>query len=487
MSVIQKTAEIEAKFAKIYEIDLKALRKDAKALITYTKKIPGNINQSPPAITLLTSATIVFAPRLEADIDASAIPLDPRLLVRQIEANLDEAAKLVQACQMARERYGDLAKTRSDVKFKGEEFLRLDKVHQLEIDSGLYTLPWLEATDEVRGLEVAIKHASEQEAVIRELFGEPSAGRPFSSLLEEGRIRQNISDNAFITRNTANKNPDDVEVRATEAATFRGFIECAAWLERWNGISASLGQLKAKLEAGKRKAEYLHLDDGFKNQRRNINRDLALLQLQEHTEAGSELNYDERLKAYKAIYLANLLPLVERAMVIETGLRDHYGIDLAIGKLESGSILDRIAVWLIEVQDKTSKWRRTQRLTVTQFVSAVQVDSSGDVFTVDFDVNEAQLPIGSLLRGANFEFVGNQAIPVTIILTPPDDAAAGAHANPLQFGRVCPVAPNLDLRPQHVDLFWNRSGIGTWKIKGVCPGGAGAIQSLILYIWTLSS
>lgn len=353
----------------------------------------------------------------------------------------------------------------------------------------MYQLPWQEAHDEGIGLDAAIKQVNEQQNIPQELLGELTNDKRYSKLLTEAKIDSNIEDNAFIAENTANNKQDDVLTKARSTYNSRGYIELAAWQETLAGAKANFAQLTSKLTTAQRKEKYLRLDEGFKLQRRNISRQLAWLQIAEHCRIGSELNFDERLKQRKALFEANIGPLVERALVIEKGVKDIYGISLPLGMLETGKILDRISIWLVNVTDAVSKWKRNQRLSVVQLVSAadVETNSANGTLKAQFSVSPSDMPdAGALLRGANFEFVGDCKIPLNLNVSPPDAAALGASGRPLRFGRVCPVAPDLDLRPQHSDVFWNGSATGVWSVSGTYSSSAGSVGRLLMYLWVVS-
>lgn len=288
-------------------------------------------------------------------------------------------------------------------------------------------MPWQEADDEGRGLDSAIVEVTRQQKIADEVLGDRADGDKYQALLSDARIQTNIADNAFIMKSTANIAHDEVGIRGAQTSTVRGYMELATWQETQAAAKSNLAQLSAKRTKTGRKEEYLRLDEGFKLQRSNISRQLAWLQIAEHCRVGSELNFDERLSQYKRLFEANVVPLVQRARLIEKGLRDVYGITLPLGLLETGTILDRIGVWLVTASDAISKWKRTQRLSVLQFVSSEipELDLKRGMFSTQFSVTSGDLPqTASLLRGLNFEFVGNSQIPIALDVSPPSRCGA---------------------------------------------------------------
>jgi len=202
----------------------------------------------------------------------------------------------------------------------------------------------------------------------------------------------------------------------------------------------AVAQLNSKLSIAKNKEKYFRKDENFKLERAFISRELAWLQIAEHCRPGSELNYDERLRATKALFDQNLRPLIERAVVVNEGLKRIYGIDLPLGDLPTGCILDQVAAWLVKVSETLSKWKRTQRLTIVQIggMDKVTIAADGKSFETVFTVDDSSLPgTDALLRGVNFEFVGDSRVPISASVIPPTGVVLGGNTGPLRFGRVC--------------------------------------------------
>ena len=91
------------------------------------------------------------------------------------------------------------------------------------------------------------------------------------------------------------------------------------------------------------------------------------------------------------------------------------------------------------------------------------------------------------MRGIGFEYVGQNQLPVTLKVFPSPNAALGdSGPSSLILGRIYPIAPNLDMKPQHADALWNGSPIGTWKVEGEFDLHAGTIDRIIMHVWTAS-
>jgi hypothetical protein len=477
-----QTSTIKSAFAERYNLDLAGIRKDAAALKTAVQS-PDPANQQSAGACYTYDGHQALVPDLET-LDHAEVKYDSRFSERQIEANVDEATKLSQTCLSLRAQYGELARHRNETRFKGEEFVRLDAVHIQEIEAGLYKLPWQEATDERTGLEEALVHAQKQRAIPQEMLKEPPGEYRYSGLLSDAVVVGNVATNAFITRNVANSMKEQVGQAATQTMQYRSGIELATWHETLASSEVANAQLNAKLATARRKEAYLTKDEKFRLHRAEISRQLAWLQIGEHCRTNSELNYDERLRAVKALFVTHLQALAERLSVIETGI-GLYGIDMPLGKLEKGRLLDEGAVWLARVSEELAKWRRTQRLSVVSVPcqETIKVEPGVGSLKTEFAVPETAMPDRrALLRGANLEFVGTGSGPMCVSITPPQPLTTGS-LGPLLFGRVCAVAPGLDLRPQHSDLLWNGNPCGIWKATGAADPSLGAPTKLVLYLW----
>lgn len=485
MLTSDEVLRIEAEFARQYDLDLPGIRQDAVSL---RDAVAGPVTNNGAATFYTYNGTQAFIPDLET-IDTSQVVPDPRLSIRHIETNLDEAAKYSQACLQLRLQYGELARHRNDTRFKGEEFVRLDAVHLHEVDEGLYKLPWQEAADDAAGLELALAQAAVQQSIPDAMTSDVGNGQKYAKLLSGQVMTDQIANNAFITRSVANTEKDKVEKLAGSTSEHRMYMEYATWQETLAAAKANVAQLSAKLKIAKRKEDYLRKDEGFKLQRAFISRQLAWLQISEHSRSGSELNYDERLRATKLIFDENLRPLIERAIVVNDGLKQVYGIDLPMGTVTKGGILDQTAAWLVKVSAAIAAWKRTQRLTVVQIGGADKVTTAQDrkTFETTFTVNDRNLPnAAALLRGVNFEFIGDSRAPISLSVTPPAGVVLGGNSVPLQLGRVCTVAPNLELKPQHAELLWNGSPKGDWKVSGALTSSSGSVDQIIMYLWVVS-
>jgi len=406
---------------------------------------------------------------------------------------LDEAIKYCQSCLQIREQYGEAARLRNDTRFKGEEFARLDAVHLQEIEAGIYSLPWEEAANETAGLKTALTEAELQQKTIEEMKtdGELDKEKIHFAVLSKAKIEDSITKSAFITRQLATTK-DKVEEAAKVTGTYRSGIEVATWIENLAAAKSSVAQLGARLKIAQRKEEYFRKDEGFKSQRAAISRQLAWLQISEHCRQGSELNYDEKLQNLKALFGANRRHLVERVIVLAVGLKESYGLDLPLDAPSTGSILDHVSVWLVSVQDELSKFKRAQRLTIVSkwgvgIALGPKNDSGLSAFNVEFIVDKVDLPSGNaLLRGVAFEYEGKNQRPITFKVLPPQNASVGSRPHPVLFGRVCPLAPNRELMPQHADFFWNGSAIGTWSVDGIVDTSAGPIDNAVMHMWVVS-
>jgi hypothetical protein len=471
---------IKADVASRYEIDLGSISEDDKQLKALINA-PTLINSDQiygDAITVTANGPSGLVPDLEtfpyADITA-----DPRLYTKRVEQNLDEAIRYLQTCLQLRQQYAETAKLRNDTRFKGEEFFRLDAVHRKEVAAGLYKLPWMEASDERTALEEAVSQTVAQQGILDDMTSADATGNKYSAVLSDKLVNEYVQNSALLARNSASEHKPEVQNGADATARYRTKLEYATWVQTLAAVKANIPQLRGKLTTAQRKEVFLHKDEAFRAHRASISTQLAYLQLKEHCRPNSAINYAERLERQGDLFKPNLVALIQRVVAVSTGLKDNYGVDVPLSVPVRGQILDRLSVWLTDVQNELSKAKRDHRLTVSSVWSTAPIKvtphregAPWDHFEIDLVVDTKALPSAKvLLRGVAFEYLGDQQRPISLNVVPPKGAhistALSGEPDALGFGRVFPISPAVDLKPQHPDALWNGSAIGPWKVQGL--------------------
>lgn len=189
----------------------------------------------------------------------------------------------------------------------------------------------------------------------------------------------------------------------------------------------------------------------------------------------------------KSLFDGNLVCLIERVAPLVAGLKQCYSIDIPLLPPETGNILDKVSTWLVTVQNELSKYKRAQRLSICSRWNANSVTLNQDgTFSSEFLVSIDDLPNEkALLRGINLEYVGSSQRPTTLIITPPPNTSISG-AGPLVVGRVGPISPSLEMKPQHADALWNSSPLGVWKVDGRGEQVKDLVQSIVLHMWVAS-
>ena len=77
--------------------------------------------------------------------------LDPRF----VEQHMDDTSRYLAQCYAIRREYGDVAKLYIDTSLKAEEFFRLERIHNLEVAAGIYSLDYEDSTDQVKSAQAA--------------------------------------------------------------------------------------------------------------------------------------------------------------------------------------------------------------------------------------------------------------------------------------------------------------------------------------------
>ncbi|MEF0940862.1 hypothetical protein [Rhizobium sp. BR 362] len=436
-----------------------------------------------------------FVPNLETFSIGDIAP-DPNLYPRRIEQNLDEALRLSQMCLQLRQSYMELARLRNDTKFKLEEFFRLDKVHKREVTAGVYKLPWQEAQDDVVALTDASAQTLAQQKIVEDMINNNGSGPGYSGILSSGSVTGYITAAAQLAQDSASFNQPEIHGGTTQTITYRAGFDAATWYTALASAKASAAQLKGRLDTAKRKNIYLKKDEIFRTHRAAISKYLAILQASEFARKTSAINYNERLIQQGDLFRANLKCLIERVFALRDGLHDSYNIKIDLKDPARGKILDKVSIWLVDVQNAVTKYRRQQRSLVRSVWSdAISVSGKGgpngslDMLQTRFVVDSTSIPSQtSLLRGVSFEYLGQQQQPISLSVLPPAGAYVAAvrsdgQPDTLQFGRIFAVTASLDLKPQHSDVLWNGSAMGEWQIAGLFNQSAGSIDHIIMHLW----
>ncbi len=467
-------------FASQYDVQLDLVAKETDSLKNHIKQPHSGVSSIDIYKGHFVSpidAVSATVPDIET-INFSDVKVDPKLTPRFVEQNLDEANEFCRKCLSIRAQYRETAKLRNDVRFKFEEFVRLDEIHIQEVKAGLYKLPWQDMEDELVGLEAALQEANASETAI-------------TNLLNTGDVstRANldyVAKHAKVARNSATRNHDVVETDSTSTGTTTKNIERASWSQRLHAAKENVAQLNAKVEIGLRKVVYLKSDEVFRAQRAAVSRNLALMQIQEHARDNSALNYDQQLKWLASRFTHVLTLLIERLNVVHYGLAKFYGINPPVLSPATGEILDSAATWLNEAADQLSKHKKWQKLLVLSEAGSLHLtddDGSGTTsFSCGIDLNNADLPGTTvLLRGIAIEYIGDLQRPISVIVTPPEGATE--TGDEILIGRVCPFSVGLELGPRNADYFWNGSPQGTWQLRGSFDSSGGSINELIVHFW----
>lgn len=493
-------SEIQAiakSFGSQYGVDLAAIEKDSEKIRRLVEKEGVNhINAFEiysESITCNPALDCAIIPDLES-FEFADIPPDPNLIDSRVEQNIEEAIKYADNCLQIRRQYGELAKSRNDTRFKFEEFVRIDLIHQEEVKAGLYELPLKQARADLESINASIAGANSQITAIDEMYA-AKGEENYSNALAPDKVAGYVADVAFVARATAN-DKDKVEDASTRSTEYRIRLEHGSWAQTKLAAIGQRAEHQAKLGAADEKVLYLVKDVAFRTHRASVSRQLAWLQINEHARPNSAINYDKRMLGLKDIFDANLRLLIQRVNALDSGLSKHYGIDAVLQKGKKGEILDGVAIYLIAVQDLLAKYKRKQRTAIASKSTVGHLEhyphkNGGKRFETEITIDDSMLPDGyNLLKGVAFEYFGTHSKPISLNVTPPNGAVPfcdkGLISGRVVFGRVGPFSPGLDMKPQYVDLFWNGMPKGSWKIEGIVCDGTGEIEGVLLHLWVAS-
>ena len=494
--------EIREKLGQLYNIDVPNLshRKGAieqlaisetlhDATAVYVKSISDSVEQLVPDLE-----TFIY----------SDVPIDASIRDRLVEQNLEDAFRLLQSCSSLRREYSDVAKLYVDTSIKSTEFFMLDDIHLLEVAAGLYELPYREAADEEAAAKTGLNEANRQRKVVTDILA-GTADQPvstYSAKLGQVSIKENAENANKGARWTTNfgGNPEAANIgNVTQyQAEYHSAIERASWECSDAAISGTIAELNGKLATAERKAVYLKKDISFRLARAAVSRHLAYSQLNENGRTNSVLNYHDRLENIRQAFELSARKLCARVSALQQGARDLYGLDVAFTNPPRGALIDETTKWLTDINDRINNYRRLERtsifaISLRKFMALNGLDfeaakASAAGFRVSMTIRPADTSsVAGLVRGSAFEYVGKGAQPIQLTVTPPSGATSNLKgpnvSTTLHFGRVMPVSPGLDIRPQHVEATWNGDPYGSWNIEGGRQFAEIGVEDCIFYLW----
>ena len=381
---------------------------------------------------------------------------------------------------------------------KSDEFFRIADVHSKEVDAGLYSLPYLEISDQFAAAKDRLYNVGVQKALIDSMY-DPAMG-----LLGYERVSEYMTFSSLLTYLPIPKSAQtagllwEIDKASKGVGKYRSDMESLYW--RYTGITANIGisdQTKLMSSLGT-KQEYLRKDIAFRTTRATISYQLAVLQLGENTRDNSILNYSERLDSIREVFNLSLLKMCQRIVSVSKTASALYASDLTIKSPARGKILDKASIWLLNAQDKIARIRRRQKIAIfTTWLSKWGTPPGGAPST-DLIFKRGLNVVGSwsladtqsrpaLLRGVAFEYVGSGKKSFSLTVTPPAEAVAGIRADtgsvPLIFGRVLSQATGAELRPQFTELLWNGNPYGIWAVSSDEDLSNYGIEDIAMHIW----
>jgi hypothetical protein len=161
---------IRDNFAKLYNIDVVKLKKDAEKIAASLNK---RANSRDIYLRSISPINPIFLVQDLEEFAFSSVPEDKDIRDRLIEQNLETACRLLQTCFAMRREYYETAKLYVDTILKSEEFFFLDYIHQQEVAAGLYELPYQEAKIEFDAAQAAQQKQAQQHQIAVDVFETP--------------------------------------------------------------------------------------------------------------------------------------------------------------------------------------------------------------------------------------------------------------------------------------------------------------------------
>lgn len=327
-------AGIRSQLSTVYRIPLADINRDAANIALQAQSVPRPSIQAIYATTPNQTADLI-AP-IE-DFDPTSITVDSRLSPSLVEKNLDEALALLEAALAIRREYAEATHRFLEARLRLEEFFRLDAIHRLEVEAGVYELPWRESEDHLRALNAAVIRLEAAQTSLDALFT--------SGALTQAAVDAHIGSIAELSALSAKDSEREAARTHSRASSqYRSGLEKEQWSRTQQLNRNDLARSLAQRDIEARKAAYLRKDVTFRQNRAAVARDLAYARLAHHSQMGGALNYEERLGVLRLLFRRYFTRLLSRLTAIRQGAAALYGIILPAIELPPRRSLDSLAL-----------------------------------------------------------------------------------------------------------------------------------------------
>ncbi len=286
-------------------------------------------------------------------------PLDDNFRYYHVEPLLDQAADLLDRGLRERAEYADMAVKRFNLGIEMEEYLRLDEVHQREIEHGFYTLPYKESYPSWQA-ELVSQHGSKQAADNLSTLLEDSYSEKRLDLMKAAQTTLQVLA-ATATYSGQIVGAETSPLGRKETIT----QQIAEWadllhkqilhnekfmleLQRLSLVTSSEAATQKASAAGVR-AKWALDDVNFRRDRTQIARDSLDCRMRAATEPGGALNFSERMAPLKKRFGQDFRYALARLSSVEKGMKLVYGYEASLPQSlppMSGSYFDECLIWV---------------------------------------------------------------------------------------------------------------------------------------------
>lgn len=444
-------------------------------------RISQNNKESASSIyeSVLSGLPIRMVPDIE-EVAFSDVVSDDRIRRRLIEKNLDSANKYLAQCLSLRNMYYETSKLYVDAALKSLEFWLLDEIHKLEVRARVYELPYDEAIAELRGAESSLEELNKQQKIYADLIASRGKNPPYQGLLSE-KVIVSTAD----AEGTAAQIQEDNVAKADkliaahkEMANRRLRMETASWDFGVRSVAAISQDTRGRIGRLTRRVAFTEKDIKFRASRAEVSRNVAWLQLWEHSRNGSPLNYKERLDGIRQKFNQSAQLLILHTRALQDAPRDLYGIELEFSEPPRGGLVDGLWKWLTQMQEQIGIFHQRQRVANCRIEVPI-IDSKSGAYNVTLEDTSGAMGV---MRGVALEYFGSITTPISVSILPP---VGGVPDQPAEIlaGRVLPYGPGLELRPQYIEQTWNGRPYGDWRVALLGDLQPDSIRSVAIYIW----
>lgn len=292
-----------------------------------------------PEINYLTTGLNNRILEMDEGFVFEGIECDQLFLASHVETLLNQAADLLDRCLRDRLEWQDRAAKAATLSLEIQEFRRFDKIHEREIQAGIYVVPAKQSAADMKAqyeLGIGAQNAANLVAALvssqytwsainqHVIYAQLEAWLAHLANYEQPYVGNALVQTFHGVSKTA---PDHMIDAAFDAAKLQVLHQYYGLRSERVLHNADVAVSKERQTGLAARAQWDSNDVGFKLERTTVARQLVDLKVRLATEPGGALNYAEQMEVIKQRFTRDFRDAMARLRAASEGLRTIYGYD----------------------------------------------------------------------------------------------------------------------------------------------------------------